>query len=148
MKLTVKKYEDIGIIVNNINIKKEREVLFNTFDHVFLKIFPNFINEFNALFKKEDQIWPREHEVLTTDLRIFALIRMGIEDNAVIGNILEYSEKTIYVYKMRIKAKALIHGDEFEKRIMSIRAETENGSQPLYTPSEGSKFSHNPEETP
>jgi TolA-binding protein len=125
MKLTVKKYDDIGIIVNNINIKKERENLFNTFDHIFLKIFPNFINEFNALFKREDQIWPKEHEVLTTDLRIFALIRMGIEDNAVIGNILEYSEKTIYVYKMRIKAKALIHGEEFDKSIMSIRAETE-----------------------
>jgi len=125
MKLSVKKYDDIRIIVDNINIKKERETLFYTFDHVFLKIFPNFITEFNALFKPEDQIWPKEHEVLTTDLRIFALIRMGIEDNAAIANILEYSEKTIYVYKMRLKAKALIHGDEFEKRIMSIRAETQ-----------------------
>jgi len=125
MKLSVKKYDDIRISVDNINIKKERETLFYTFDHVFLKIFPNFITEFNALFKPEDQIWPKEHEVLTTDLRIFALIRMGIEDNAAIANILEYSEKTIYVYKMRLKAKALIHGDEFEKRIMSIRAETQ-----------------------
>jgi hypothetical protein len=51
---------------------------------------------------------------------------MGIEDSVTIANILEYTEKTIYVYKMRIKAKALIHGDEFERRIMSIRAETEN----------------------
>ena len=46
---------------------------------------------------------------------------MGIDDNQAIANILEYSEKTIYVYKMRIKAKALIHGEEFEKRIMAIR---------------------------
>ena len=126
MKLTVKKYDDIGIIVNNVNIKSERENLFHTFDKIFLKIFPNFIKEFNSLFNKEDQIWPKEHEVLTTDLRIFALIRMGIEDSATIANILEYTEKTIYVYKMRIKAKALIHGDEFERRIMAIRAETEN----------------------
>jgi len=125
MKLTVKKIDDIGIIINNINIKEEREKLFHTFDSIFLKIFPNFITEFNSLLKPEDQIWPKEHEVLTTDLRIFALIRMGIEDNATIANILEYTEKTIYVYKMRIKAKALIHGDEFEKRIMAIRAETE-----------------------
>ena len=125
MKLTVKKIDDIGIIINNINIKEEREKLFHTFDSIFLKIFPNFITEFNSLLKNEDQIWPKEHEVLTTDLRIFALIRMGIEDNATIANILEYTEKTIYVYKMRIKAKALIHGDEFEKRIMAIRAETE-----------------------
>lgn len=124
MKLSVKKYDDIAITINNINIKKERENLFHTFDTIFLKIFPNFITEFNSLLKEEDQIWPKEHEVLTTDLRIFALIRMGIEDNATIANILEYTEKTIYVYKTRIKAKALIHGEEFERRIMSIQAET------------------------
>jgi len=122
MKLSVKKYDDIPAIINAIQIKKEREMLFHTFDQVFLKIFPNFITSFNALFKKEDQIWPKEHEVLTTDLRIFALIRLGIFDNANIAKILEYSEKTIYVYRMRMKAKALIHGEEFEQRIMAIKA--------------------------
>jgi len=121
-KLTLKKYDDIQLLANNINIKKERDTLFYTFDHVFIKIFPNFIEEFNALFNKEDQIWPKETEVLTTDLRIFALMRMGITDTEAIAKILEYSEKTIYVYKMRIKAKALIHGDEFEHRIMAIKA--------------------------
>lgn len=60
--------------------------------------------------------------MLTTDLRIFALIRLGIFDNANIAKILEYSEKTIYVYRMRMKAKALIHGEEFEQRIMAIKA--------------------------
>jgi len=122
MKLSVKKYDDIPAIINAIQIKKEREALFNTFDQVFLKIFPNFITSFNALFKREDQIWPKEHEVLTTDLRIFALIRLGISDNETIAKILEYSEKTIYVYKMRMKAKALIHGEKFEERIMAIKA--------------------------
>ncbi|MFD1256199.1 DUF6377 domain-containing protein [Mucilaginibacter terrae] len=121
-KLSIKKYEDIQIIINKINIKKEREDLFYTFDHVFLKIFPNFITAFNSLFNEKDQIWPKEHEVLTTDLRIFALVRLGITDTEAIANILEYSEKTIYVYKMRIKAKALIHGDEFDQRIMAIEA--------------------------
>jgi DNA-binding NarL/FixJ family response regulator len=89
---------------------------------VFLKIFPNFITSFNALFNEKDQIWPKEHEVLTTDLRIFALMRLGITDVQAIANILEYSEKTIYVYKMRLKAKALIHGDDFDARIMAIKA--------------------------
>ncbi|MGI4021198.1 MAG: DUF6377 domain-containing protein [Janthinobacterium lividum] len=122
MKLSVKKYDDIPTIINAIQIKKEREILFRTFDQVFLKIFPKFITSFNALFKAEDQIWPKEHEVLTTDLRIFALIRLGIFDNETIAKILEYSEKTIYVYKMRMKAKALVQGEEFEQRIMAIRA--------------------------
>ncbi|MGI4750710.1 MAG: DUF6377 domain-containing protein [Janthinobacterium lividum] len=122
MKLSVKKYDDIPAIINSIQIKKEREALFHTFDQVFIRIFPNFITSFNALFRKEDQIWPKEHEVLTTDLRIFALIRLGITDNETIAKILEYSAKTIYVYKMRMKAKSLIHGDEFEQRLMSIKA--------------------------
>lgn len=121
-KLAIKKYDDIQIMADKINIKKERDTLFYTFDHVFIKIFPNFIEEFNSLFNKEDQIWPKEHEVLTTDLRIFALMRMGITDTETVANILEYSEKTIYVYKMRIKAKALIHGDQFDQRIMAIKA--------------------------
>jgi len=121
-KLSIKKYDDIQITINKINIKKEREDLFYTFDHVFLKIFPNFITAFNALLPQKEQIWPKEHEVLTTDLRIFALMRLGITDPEAVANILEYSEKTIYVYKMRIKAKALIHGDEFDRHIMAIKA--------------------------
>lgn len=127
MKLSARKYDEIQIAVDKINIKKERDNLFYTFDHVFIKIFPNFVEEFNALFHKEDQIWPREHELLTTDLRIFALIRMGVSDTETIAKILEYSEKTIYVYKMRIKAKAIVGGDQFEQRIMAIKAvETSN----------------------
>lgn len=120
-KLSIKKYDDIRLIINNINIKKEREVLYHSFDHIFLKIFPNFICVFNSLFEEKDQIWPQEHEVLNTDLRIFALIRMGINDNETIAKILEYSVNTIYVYKMRIKAKS-INPDQFEQRIMDIKA--------------------------
>ena len=121
-KISIKKYEDVLLSVNEINIKKERETLFYTFDHVFLKIFPNFNGTFNSMFKKEDQIWPKDHEVLNTDLRIFALMRLGINDNETIANILEYSVNTIYVYKMRIKAKALVPGDQFDHKIMEIKA--------------------------
>jgi hypothetical protein len=121
-KVVTKKLEEILVSVNEINIKQERESLFYTFDHVFLKIFPNFINNFNSLFKKEDQIWPKDNEVLNTDLRIFALMRLGINDIETIANILEYSVNTIYVYKMRIKAKAIVPGDQFDQKIMSIKA--------------------------
>ncbi|SDF90648.1 DUF6377 domain-containing protein [Mucilaginibacter gossypii] len=120
-KLSMKKYDAIHTFVNNIDIKKERESLYYSFDHIFLKIFPNFITVFNSLFAEKDQIWPDEDEVLNTDLRIFALIRMGIADNETIAKILEYSVNTIYVYKMRIKAKSL-HPDQFEQRIMDIKA--------------------------
>ena len=121
-KVFTKRYEDLLISMNEINIKKERDSLFYTFDHVFIKIFPKFVIQFNSLLKKEDQIWPKENEVLTTDLRIFALMRLGINDNETVAAILEYSVNTIYVYKMRIKAKALVQGDEFDNRIMDIKA--------------------------
>lgn len=121
-KIATKKYDDLLLSINEINIKKERDSLFYTFDRIFLKIFPNFITEFNSLFRKEDQIWPKENEVLNTDLRIFALMRLGINDNETIASILEYSVNTIYVYKMRIKAKSMIHGDAFDQKIVSIQA--------------------------
>ncbi|RCH54776.1 tetratricopeptide repeat protein [Mucilaginibacter hurinus] len=121
-KLSQKRYDHIQLIIDNIQIKKERDALFHTFDHVFIKIFPNFITSFNSLFKKEDQIWPKNDEVLTTDLRIFALIRLGVTDTDTISKILEYSEKTIYVYKMRLKAKSVLPPDEFDKAIMDIKA--------------------------
>lgn len=120
-KLHLKKYEEIQLIIDKIYIKKEREKLFNTFDTVFLKIFPNFIESFNSLFKPEDQTWPKEEEVLTTDLRIFALIRIGIGKTETIAHFLEYSEKTIYVYKMKMKAKS-IDPEHFDQQLMAIKA--------------------------
>lgn len=126
-KLSMKKYDAIHTLVDHIDIKKERKNLYYSFDHIFIKIFPNFIHVFNELFDEKDKIWPDNDEVLNTDLRIFALIRMGITDNDTIAKILEYSVNTIYVYKMRIKAKSL-NPEQFEKRIMDIRTIDTSGN--------------------
>lgn len=120
-RIIQRKFDLIQPIIDNIQIKKERETLFHTFDQVFLKIFPDFVVEFNSLFKKEDQIWPKDHEGLTTDLRIFALIRLGINDSASIARILEYTDKTIYVYKMRLKAKSIYPSEKFDELLMGIQ---------------------------
>ncbi|MCO5946404.1 DUF6377 domain-containing protein [Mucilaginibacter flavidus] len=120
-KLSMKKYEDINELINKIDIKNERASLYYSFDHIFIKIFPNFIFAFNSLFEKKDQSWPHENELLNTDLRIYALIRIGINDDDTIAKILEYSVNTIYVYKMRIKARAIDH-ENFDKQIMAIKA--------------------------
>lgn len=119
--LMAKKFDHIRYIIGNINLKKEREELFHSFDKVFLKLFPCFIPEFNSFFKEEDQIKLSENQLLNTDLRIFALIRMGIHDNDKIAKILNYSVNTIYAYKTRIKNKAIIANDEFEQRMMDIK---------------------------
>jgi len=120
-KLADRKFEDIRFIVGNIQLKKEKEELLRSFDTVFLRIFPNFVTRFNALFKEEDQVKLRENELLNIDLRIFALIRLGITDNDKIAQILEYSVNTIYAYKTRIKNRSMVPNDEFESRILEIQ---------------------------
>lgn len=119
--LMAHKFDNIRYIVGNVNLKKEREELFLSFDKIFIKLFPDFILKFNSFFKEEDQIKLPDNQLLNTDLRIFALIRMGIHENEKIAKILSYSVNTIYAYKTRIKNKAIIPNDEFEKRMMDIK---------------------------
>lgn len=121
-KLMTKKFDDIKFVISNINIKKEREELYFSFDKIFLKLFPDFVTTFNSLFPEEDRIVLKEGQLLNTELRIFALIRMGIHDTEKIAKILDYSINTIYNYKARIKSKSIIPNEEFEKKIMEIQA--------------------------
>lgn len=121
-KITTRRFDDISILVNNINLTKEREELFINFDKAFLKIFPNFVNGYNALFAEENRVKLLPNQLLNTDLRIFALVRLGISDTEKIAHILEYSVNTIYNYKARIKAKSIIENDAFEDAIMAIKA--------------------------
>ena len=121
-KLTTKKFDDIRVLVNNINLTKEREELLANFDQAFLKIFPNFVAEFNTFFVENNQVRPIPDHLLNTDLRIFALIRLGVTSTEKIANILDYSVNTIYNYRTRVKSKSKISNDDFEEAIMSIKA--------------------------
>ncbi len=121
-KINTKRFEDIHVLVSNINLKKEREDLFENFDRAFLTLFPNFVEAFNALFDEEHQIKLQPNQLLNTDLRIFALVRLGINDPEKIAAILEYSMNTIYNYKTRIKTKSFLNNDDFEQAIMAIKA--------------------------
>ncbi|MDB5155436.1 MAG: hypothetical protein JWR50_143 [Mucilaginibacter sp.] len=115
------KYEDALAITYNIDIKKERESLFETFDQTFLRLFPNFVSAFNSLLHEEDQLHPKDGELLSAHLRIFALMRLGIVNNKIVAQILEYSESTVYTYKNRIKNKALVQGAAFDDAVMNIK---------------------------
>lgn len=122
MKLMTKKIDDIRFVINDINLKKEREALYNSFDKVFLKLFPDFVTIFNSYFRDEDKVVLKEGQLLNAELRIFALIRMGIHDTEKIARILDYSINTIYNYKARIKGRSIVPNEEFEKKIMMIHA--------------------------
>ncbi|TDO24005.1 DUF6377 domain-containing protein [Pedobacter duraquae] len=121
-KIVTRKFDDMQMLVNNINLKKERDELFLNFDKAFLTLFPNFVEAFNALFAAEHQTKPAADQLLNTDLRIFALIRLGIHDTEKIASILEYSINTIYNYKARIKGRSLVANDDFEAAILAIKA--------------------------
>jgi len=121
-KLGSQRYDDALSAVKNLNLENERAQLFNTFDEVFLRLFPDFIAGFNALFDGNNQIAIPDGQLLGTEHRIFALIRMGFHDTDRIAKLLGYSVNTIYAYKNRIKNKSFIANDEFENRIMQIEA--------------------------
>ena len=91
-----------------------------TFDTTFLQLFPNFVVEFSALLSNDETIQLKEGELLNTELRIFALIRLGIKDSAKIATFLRYSVSTIYNYRSQIKSKAAGAREDFESQVMKI----------------------------
>jgi len=121
-KVADRKLDDVKTLIAKINLRKEKEELISNFDHAFLKLFPNFVTVFNSMFREEDQFLLKDGELLNTDLRIFALIRMGIHDSEKIAHILQYSVNTITTYKTKIKNKSIVPNEEFEKRVMEIKA--------------------------
>ncbi|POY36087.1 transcriptional regulator [Solitalea longa] len=121
-KMLLGKPDDLKSTLAKVDLHKEREGLFLSFDKVFLKLFPNFVESFNNLFKEEDKIKLEEGQLMNPELRIYALIRIGITDNDRIAKILDYSVNTIYAYKTRIKKKSLIQNDGFEDQIMKIQS--------------------------
>lgn len=100
-------------------LEKEVEELYANFDHAFLKLYPDFVEEFNSLLKPEEQYKP-ENNQLNTELRIFALIRLGITDVSQIAIFLRYSMQTIYNYKSKVKGKSLTGSDLFEEEVKKI----------------------------
>lgn len=121
-KVFDRKFDEIFFLINNFNIKQDKDELLRNFDNIFLKLFPNFISDYNSLFSPEDQVVLRDGNMLNTDLRIFALIRLGIHDNEKIAGILGYSVHTINTYKTRIKNKSTVLNEDFEQNIMEIRS--------------------------
>lgn len=94
--------------------------LYDYFDSAFLKLFPNFVEEFNALLKPEERILLEDDRKLTTTIRIFALIRLGIEDSSKIAEFLHYSVNTIYNYRAKVKNGSLCDREEFEQKVKEI----------------------------
>lgn len=101
-------------------IDNELKELYENFDNTFLHLYPNFVEEFNSLLVAEEQFVMKPGELLNVELRIFALIRLGITDSSRIARFLHYSANTIYSYRTRVRNKAAVPRDEFENMVVKI----------------------------
>lgn len=101
-------------------VANELNEFFYTFDSIFLKLYPRFTEDFNALLQESERIYPKEGELMTPELRIFALIRLGISDSGKIANFLHYSAQTVYNYRLKVKNKSLLAKEEFMEAVQRI----------------------------
>ncbi len=111
-------YDKVKRTILSYNLKREKEKLLENFDLAFVNLFPNFIKEFNSLMKEENKIILNKEQVLTKELRIYALIRLGITQNEIIAQILGYSVNSIYAYKTKIRNNSLINKDDFDQKLL------------------------------
>ena len=101
-------------------LKSELEDLYHNFDVIFINLYPGFVSEFNELLLPEEQIVLKDGEHLNSELRIYALIRLGITDNAKIAGFLRYSLRTVYNYRVKTRSKIKGAKEDFEKNIMNM----------------------------
>ena len=106
--------------IDSVNIEnKTLAEFYSKFDEAVLNLYPHFVEKFNALLKPEDRIELKPKEMLNTELRVFALIRLGITDSEKIASFLRCSLSTIYTYRSKMKKKA-IRPDSFEQDLSLI----------------------------
>ena len=107
-------------IRNDQFLRDERKAFYRDFDKSFLELFPRFIDSFNALVQEDGRLAPKPGELLNTELRIFALIRLGVMDTSRIAHFLGYSLATVYNYRSKMRNKAVGDKDKFEQEVMGI----------------------------
>ena len=119
-KLSAGKAEDLYKITKSGKfIEEQSKEFYEVFDNAFLNLYPTFIENVNKLLDPNQQITLKENEKMNTELRILALMRLGIEDSSRIAQMLNYSINTIYTYRNKLKNKA-VNRDNFEENIMNI----------------------------
>ena len=111
----------LRVLKSDAYIDTERKTLYDEFDATFLGVFPDFVNQLNGLLREEARIGQDlPPGKLSNELRIFALIRLGVTESAKIAQFLKKSPSTVYNYRVKLRNAAACDRDEFEKRLMEI----------------------------
>lgn len=111
----VKKMTDTSSMAAN-----ELKEFYRNFDAIFLHIYPDFVSDFNALLEPDKQIIPKEGELLNTELRIYALVRLGINDSVKISEFLHCSAQTVYNNRLKTRSKAIVPKEHFAEIVKSL----------------------------
>lgn len=119
-KIKTGQSEEVKQITEASVVKKELKEFYHSFDSVFLRIYPDFVHDFNNLLRPEEQIVMKEGELLNTDLRIYALVRLGINDSVKIAKFLHCSPQTVYNNRLKMRSRACVPKDEFVERVKSL----------------------------
>lgn len=101
-------------------VQNELKEFYHSFDAIFLHVYPDFVEDFNALLRPEERIVLKEGELLNTELRIYALVRLGINDSVKIAEFLHCSPQTVYNNRLRTRNKAVIPKEEFAETVRSL----------------------------
>lgn len=122
-----KQYAELAELTRSADFKDaETDELYANFDTAFLHLFPTFVDDFNALLLPQYRVELTDPNSLTTVIRIFALIRLGITDSSKIAEFLHYSVNTIYNYRANTKNGAVCDRSEFENRVREIGMPKDN----------------------
>ena len=97
----------------------QNDDFYKIFDNAFLDLYPDFVDEINKLLRPEEQLVVKNGQGLTPELRIYAFVRLGVEESTRISQILHYSVSTIYAYRNRMRNRA-INRDDFDSNVMKI----------------------------
>ncbi|MHA6728363.1 DUF6377 domain-containing protein [Chryseobacterium sp. A301] len=116
--------ELLKIVESSQMVNDELKELYRNFDKAFLNVYPNFMSQLNALLRTEEQYEERQDGSLNHELRVFALIRLGVNDQNQIATFLHYSVRTVYNYRSKVKNKA-INPAAFESQILGIGLEND-----------------------
>ena len=116
-----KQYNELYSMTKSSEVKEqELEELYANFDKVFLNLFPNFVEDLNGLLKEEYQIHLSSPNKLSAIVRVFALIRLGIDDSTKIAEFLHYAVNTIYNYRAKLRNGTINDRNEFEKKVREL----------------------------
>lgn len=120
-KLKVGQIEDVKAMTDSsATASNELKEFYQNFDTIFLHLYPDFVGDFNALLLPEERIELKEGELLNTELRIHALIRLGITDSVKIADFLHCSAQTVYNNRLRTRNKSIISKEDFINAVKKL----------------------------